>query len=46
MKIYGVESGKNIDKYIEFAKAFDIPEFPLSGNDLVNIGQQPGKKFR
>ncbi|MDF0607670.1 CCA tRNA nucleotidyltransferase [Wolbachia endosymbiont of Onchocerca gibsoni] len=45
VKIYGVESGKNVDKYIEFAKAFNIPEFPLSGNDLVNIGQQPGKSL-
>ncbi|MDR2831412.1 MAG: CCA tRNA nucleotidyltransferase [Rickettsiales bacterium] len=45
IKICGVESGENVDKYISFAKTFDIPKFPLSGNDLINIGCQPGKSL-
>ncbi|MGL9717329.1 MAG: CCA tRNA nucleotidyltransferase [Wolbachia sp.] len=45
VRVCGVESETNIDKYIAFAKAFDIPEFPLSGNDLINIGHQPGKSL-
>ncbi|QKX01632.1 CCA tRNA nucleotidyltransferase [Wolbachia endosymbiont of Cruorifilaria tuberocauda] len=43
VKIHGIEYGKNVDKYIKYAKVFDIPRFPLSGNDLINIGQKPGK---
>ncbi|WP_168464056.1 CCA tRNA nucleotidyltransferase [Wolbachia endosymbiont of Ctenocephalides felis wCfeT] len=48
IKICGVESGTNIDlieQYISFASTFDIPKFPLSGDDLINIGYQPGKNL-
>ncbi|WP_341807772.1 CCA tRNA nucleotidyltransferase [Wolbachia endosymbiont (group E) of Neria commutata] len=48
VKICGVESAKNIDainNYISFANTFNIPKFPLSGNDLINIGYQPGKSL-
>ncbi|WP_265022013.1 CCA tRNA nucleotidyltransferase [Wolbachia endosymbiont (group A) of Icerya purchasi] len=45
VKICGVESGENVDKYISFANIFNIPKFPLSGNDLINIGHQPGKSL-
>ncbi|MFP3016836.1 MAG: CCA tRNA nucleotidyltransferase [Wolbachia sp.] len=45
VKICGVESGENVDKYISFANTFNIPKFPLSGNDLINIGHQPGKSL-
>ncbi|MCV3769441.1 MAG: CCA tRNA nucleotidyltransferase [Wolbachia pipientis] len=45
VKIYGVESGKNVDKYIESIKIFNIPKFPLSGYDLISIGQHPGKNL-
>ncbi|WP_419247315.1 CCA tRNA nucleotidyltransferase [Wolbachia endosymbiont of Rhagoletis indifferens] len=45
IKICGVESGENIDKYISFADTFNIPKFPLSGDDLINIGHQPGKSL-
>lgn len=45
IKICGIESGENVDKYISFADTFNIPKFPLSGNDLINIGHQPGKSL-
>lgn len=45
MKICGIESGTNVDEYISFAKMFNIPKFPLSGNDLITIGHQPGKNL-
>ncbi|MDE5061549.1 MULTISPECIES: CCA tRNA nucleotidyltransferase [Wolbachia] len=45
VKICGVESGENIDKYISFANTFNIPKFPLSGDDLISIGHQPGKSL-
>lgn len=45
IKICGVESGENIDKYISFANTFNIPKFPLSGDDLISIGHQPGKSL-
>ncbi len=45
VKICGVESGTNVDEYISFAKGFDIPKFPLSGDDLINIGYQSGKSL-
>ncbi|MFP3015389.1 MAG: CCA tRNA nucleotidyltransferase [Wolbachia sp.] len=45
VKICGVESGENVDKYISFANTFNIPKFPLSGNDLISIGHQPGKSL-
>lgn len=45
VKICGVESGTNVDEYISFAKVFDIPKFPLSGDDLINIGYQSGKSL-
>lgn len=45
VKICGVESGENVDKYISFANTFNIPKFPLSGDDLINIGHQPGKSL-
>lgn len=45
VKICGVESGANVDEYISFAKVFDIPKFPLSGDDLISIGHQPGKSL-
>ncbi|QKX02204.1 CCA tRNA nucleotidyltransferase [Wolbachia endosymbiont of Dirofilaria (Dirofilaria) immitis] len=45
VRIYGIESGKTVGEYIEFAKIFNIPEFPLSGDDLINIGQQQGKNL-
>ncbi|MGL9688448.1 MAG: CCA tRNA nucleotidyltransferase [Wolbachia sp.] len=45
IKICGVESGTNVDEYISFAKVFDIPKFPLSGDDLINIGYQLGKSL-
>ncbi|XP_011861211.1 PREDICTED: CCA tRNA nucleotidyltransferase 1, mitochondrial-like [Vollenhovia emeryi] len=45
VKICGVESGENVDKYISFANIFNIPKFPLSGNDLISIGHQPGKSL-
>ncbi|TVS89215.1 CCA tRNA nucleotidyltransferase [Wolbachia pipientis] len=45
VKICGVESGTNVDEYISFAKVFDITKFPLSGNDLISIGHQPGKSL-
>lgn len=45
MRIYGVESGTNIDEYISFAKMFNIPKFPLSGDDLISIGYQSGKSL-
>lgn len=44
-KICGVESGENVDKYISFANTFNIPKFPLSGDDLISIGHQPGKSL-
>ncbi|WP_338406784.1 MULTISPECIES: CCA tRNA nucleotidyltransferase [unclassified Wolbachia] len=45
VKICGVESGENVDKYISFANTFNIPKFPLSGDDLISIGHQPGKNL-
>ncbi|WP_265026712.1 CCA tRNA nucleotidyltransferase [Wolbachia endosymbiont (group A) of Bombylius major] len=45
VKICGVESGENVDKYISFANTFNIPKFPLSGDDLISIGHQPGKSL-
>ncbi|MGL9732077.1 MAG: CCA tRNA nucleotidyltransferase [Wolbachia sp.] len=45
VKICGVESGTNVDEYISFAKVFDIPKFPLSGDDLINIGYHSGKSL-
>ncbi|WP_264686469.1 MULTISPECIES: CCA tRNA nucleotidyltransferase [unclassified Wolbachia] len=45
MKICGIESGINVDEYISFAKMFNIPKFPLSGDDLITIGHQPGKSL-
>lgn len=45
VKICGVESGENIDEYISFANTFNIPKFPLSGDDLISIGHQPGKSL-
>lgn len=45
MKICGIESGTNVDEYISFAKMFNIPKFPLSGDDLITIGHQPGKNL-
>lgn len=45
MKICGIESGINVDEYISFAKMFNIPKFPLSGDDLIIIGHQPGKNL-
>lgn len=45
VKICGVESGENVDEYISFANTFNIPKFPLSGDDLINIGHQPGKSL-
>ncbi|MCA4773727.1 CCA tRNA nucleotidyltransferase [Wolbachia endosymbiont of Mansonella perstans] len=45
VKICGVESGTNVDEYISFAKVFDIPKFPLSGDDLMDIGYQSGKSL-
>ncbi|RDD35513.1 CCA-adding enzyme [Wolbachia endosymbiont of Cylisticus convexus] len=45
MKICGVESETNVDEYISFANTFNIPKFPLSGNDLISIGHQPGKSL-
>ncbi|WP_341813775.1 CCA tRNA nucleotidyltransferase [Wolbachia endosymbiont (group B) of Germaria angustata] len=45
MKICGIESGINVDEYISFAKMFNIPKFPLSGDDLITIDHQPGKNL-
>ncbi|GFR01808.1 CCA tRNA nucleotidyltransferase 1, mitochondrial [Trichonephila clavata] len=45
VKICGVESGENVDEYISFANIFNIPKFPLSGDDLISIGHQPGKSL-
>ncbi|APR98808.1 CCA tRNA nucleotidyltransferase [Wolbachia endosymbiont of Folsomia candida] len=48
VKICGAESGENVDvinQYISFASTFNIPKFPLSGDDLINIGYQPGKNL-
>ncbi|WCR58388.1 CCA tRNA nucleotidyltransferase [Wolbachia endosymbiont of Ctenocephalides felis wCfeJ] len=45
VKICGVESGTNVDQYISFSQAFDIPKFPLSGDDLISIGYQSGKSL-
>lgn len=45
MKICGIESGTNVDEYISFAHIFNIPKFPLSGDDLIIIGHQPGKNL-
>ncbi|MDM8334966.1 CCA tRNA nucleotidyltransferase [Wolbachia pipientis] len=45
VKICGVEFGINVDGYISFTKIFNIPKFPLSGDDLINIGYQPGKSL-
>ncbi|WP_174515879.1 CCA tRNA nucleotidyltransferase [Wolbachia endosymbiont of Cardiocondyla obscurior] len=45
VKICGVESGENVDEYISFANTFNIPKFPLSGDDLISIGHQPGKSL-
>lgn len=45
MRICGVESGENVDEYISFANTFNIPKFPLSGDDLISIGHQPGKSL-
>ncbi|MDR0773302.1 MAG: CCA tRNA nucleotidyltransferase [Wolbachia pipientis] len=45
VKICGVESGENIDEYISFANTFNILKFPLSGDDLISIGHQPGKSL-
>ncbi|MBR9984093.1 MAG: CCA tRNA nucleotidyltransferase [Wolbachia endosymbiont of Homalodisca vitripennis] len=45
MKICGIEFGINVDEYISFAKMFNIPKFPLSGDDLITIGHQPGKNL-
>ncbi|WP_353278023.1 CCA tRNA nucleotidyltransferase [Wolbachia endosymbiont (group B) of Longitarsus flavicornis] len=45
MKICGIESGINVDEYISFAKMFNIPKFPLSGDDFITIGHQPGKSL-
>ncbi|MFT4328118.1 MAG: CCA tRNA nucleotidyltransferase [Wolbachia pipientis] len=45
MKICGIESGTNVDEYISFAHIFNIPKFPLSGDDLIIIGHQPGKSL-
>lgn len=45
MKVCGIESGTNVDEYISFAKMFNIPKFPLSGDDLITIGHQPGKNL-
>ncbi|ABD44597.1 poly A polymerase head domain protein [Ehrlichia chaffeensis str. Heartland] len=32
-------------QYIEYADQLIIPEFPISGKDLLNIGYQPGKNL-
>ncbi|OEY86885.1 poly(A) polymerase [Wolbachia pipientis] len=48
IKVCGVESSKSrdtIEQYIAFANTFIIPQFPLSGNDLIDIGYQPGKNL-
>lgn len=48
VKICGTESGGNvhaIKQYISFASTFNIPKFPLSGDDLINIGYEPGKNL-
>ncbi len=45
VRICGVESGENVDEYISFANTFNIPKFPLSGDDLIGIGHQPGKSL-
>lgn len=45
MKICGIESGTNVDEYILFANIFNVPKFPLSGDDLIIIGHQPGKSL-
>ncbi|MGL9726008.1 MAG: CCA tRNA nucleotidyltransferase [Wolbachia sp.] len=45
IRICSVESEINVDDYISFAKMFNIPKFPLSGDDLINIGYQSGKSL-
>ncbi len=45
VRICGVESGENVDEYILFANTFNIPKFPLSGDDLISIGHQSGKSL-
>ncbi len=45
IRICGIESGTNVDEYISFAHIFNIPKFPLSGDDLIIIGHQPGKSL-
>ncbi|WCR53941.1 MAG: CCA-adding enzyme [Wolbachia endosymbiont of Ctenocephalides orientis wCori] len=48
IKICSAELESSVDlinQYISFASTFKIPKFPLSGNDLINIGYQPGKNL-
>ncbi len=45
VKVCGVESGANVDEYISLAQVLNIKKFPLSGDDLINIGYQPGKNL-
>ncbi|QCB62078.1 CCA tRNA nucleotidyltransferase [Wolbachia endosymbiont of Brugia malayi] len=45
VKVCGVESGANVDEYISLAQVLNIQKFPLSGDDLINIGYQPGKNL-
>lgn len=48
IKICGAELGSSVDlinQYISFASTFKIPKFPLSGDDLINIGYQSGKNL-
>ncbi len=45
VKVCGVESGANVDECISLAQALNIQKFPLSGDDLINIGYQPGKNL-
>ena len=48
MKIRYAELNLNhhdLAQYIEYADKFIIPEFPISGKDLFNIGYQEGKNL-
>lgn len=46
IKVCCVEAEKDvseIQKYISFAASFSIPDFPISGSDLQNVGYGQGK---
>ncbi|MDN5248269.1 MAG: CCA tRNA nucleotidyltransferase [Wolbachia endosymbiont of Tyrophagus putrescentiae] len=45
IRICGVELKASTEQYILFAQSFTVPKFPLSGNDLIRIGYQPGKNL-